>query len=173
MNSVGVGFCIAAKQISSYVGNFFANLFTGKGDVGITSSGSIQLGDISYGCTLTGTVKKGFSIEFDNLTSTGLAALQNIFTESPITLNVDGISVQYKIAKATISVDSSEASFKLELTTGKRIKRGEVSAGVVISALYRDGPCATIENRKSQFLNKAVDYYNYINSMEFYIDNLE
>ncbi|WP_370590057.1 RHS repeat-associated core domain-containing protein, partial [Treponema sp. Marseille-Q4523] len=106
VNAVGASLYIAFRQSLSYIGNFFSNFFTGKGDVGLVTSGSAKIGDLSYSCTVTGTVKKGFSIEFDNLNDIGLAALQNVFNESPITLNVDGISVQYKIAKATVSVNS-------------------------------------------------------------------
>lgn len=48
-----------------------------------------------------------------------------------------------------------------------------MSAGVIVSAPYADGPCATVENRKSETLNKAVDYYQYVNSPEFYFDSWE
>lgn len=138
---------------------------------GIVASGSVQIGDISYGCTITGTVKKGFSIEFDDLKSTGLKTLQSAFNNSPITLNFDGLYVQYKIIKMNVFVNSSDASFKLEVTTGKKLKVGELSAGVIVSASYSEGPFATIENRKSESLNNAVDYYQYVNSLEFYLDN--
>ena len=173
LNALGAGFYIAFRQVESYVGNFFANIFTGKGDAGIVASGSVKVGDVSYGCTITGTVKKGFSLEFDDLKSTGLAALQSALGDSPITINIDGISVQYKIAKATVSVDSSNASFKLELTTGKNLKVGELSAVIIVTAPYTYGPCATIQNRKSESLNQAVDYYQYATSPECYLDNLE
>ena len=171
LNAVGAGFYIAFRQVKSHIGNFFGNLFAGKGDIGIVTSGSVQIGDISYGCTITGTIKKGISIEFDDLKSAGLAALQSTFSDSPITLNVDGVSVQYKITKATVSVNSSDASFKLELTTGKKLTTGQLSAGVIVSAPYSDGYYATIENRKSETLNRAVDYYQYVNSTEFYLEN--
>ena len=122
LTAMGAGFYIAFRQAKSYIGNFFANLFTGKGDIGIVTSGSVQIGDISYGCTITGTVKKGFSIEFDNLKLMGLTTLQSAFSNSPITLNVDGLYVQYRIVKLTVSNIFQDSYYKVyEHFAGKHL----------------------------------------------------
>lgn len=136
-------------------------------------SATASIGDFSYTCAVEGTFKKGFSISFDDLTDVSLASFQKILGDSPITINKDGVSVQYNIAKASLSVNSENATLKLEITTGNKLKNLEGSGGLIISAPYKDGSFPTIENKKSKSLNQMVNYYQYVNSIDFFNDNLE
>ncbi len=153
------------RDFKGKVGNFFSNLFSGKGGVQITGSASFASasGEISF--FECGTTEKN-----DVLSITGFdeGAFSGSFASllgSPVTVTSNSVSVTIKIVSAEISKNKNGTA-TLSIGLDAPLPTG-LSAGsqVKFSAPVSDGKFGTFENRKDAEINRRVNAYNQTSEM--------
>ena len=153
------------RDFKGKVGNFFSNLFSGKGGVQITGSASFASasGEISF--FECGTTEKN-----DVLSITGFdeGAFSGSFASllgSPVTVTSNSVSVTIKIVSAEISKNKNGTA-TLSIGLDAPLPTG-LSAGfqVKFSAPVNDGKFGTFENRKDAEINRRVNAYNQTSEM--------
>ena len=148
------------RDFKGKVGNFFSNLFSGKGGVQITGGAS---GEISF--FECGTTEKNDVLSITGFDEGAFAGTFASLFGSPVTVTSNSVSATIKIVSAEISKNKNGTA-TLSIGLDAPLPTG-LSAGfqVKFSAPVNDGKFGTFENRKDAEINRRVNAYNQTSEM--------